>query len=324
MFPRKAQRVVDRLDGHFELQYQEVRAFQNRGRRIHVGGRQPVVGAFDHPDPILTGTLHENRRHPAGDSGSHQHAAGIDAARREVLDIRRPEEVVAHPGHHGHLRAAQTCCHRLVGALAAEAQAELTPENGLARTREPVGVRDQIDIYAADRRDPRLMFHSNASLPPRYNPLMTSMTIRWVLCATLLCVAAPVSAQTNAELKEQVRQTEIAFAKTMADRDPAAFASFLAGETVFMSGGRATRGSQQVAERWKAFFQGPQAPFSWAPEFVEVLDSGKLAMSSGPVRDPSGKRTGTFNSVWRREADGKWKIVLDNGCPACNCDSPGK
>jgi len=56
-------------------------------------------------------------------------------------------------------------------------------------------------------------------------------------------------------------------------------------------------------------------------EFVEVLESGTLAMSSGPVRDPSGKRTGTFNSVWRRESDGKWKIVLDNGCPACNCEA---
>jgi len=153
---------------------------------------------------------------------------------------------------------------------------------------------------------------------------MISLPTRWTLCAAMLFFAPLATAQTNAELKEQVRQTEIAFAKTMADRDPTAFASFLAGETVFMSGGRATRGAQQVADRWKPFFQGPQAPFSWAPEFVEVLDSGKLAMSSGPVRDPSGKRTGTFNSVWRREADGKWKIVLDNGCPACNCEAPGR
>jgi ketosteroid isomerase-like protein len=147
---------------------------------------------------------------------------------------------------------------------------------------------------------------------------------RYILCAALLFVAGPARAETNAELKEQVRQTEIAFAKTMADRNPAAFASFLAAETIFMSGGRATRGAAQVAERWKGFFEGAQAPFSWAPEFVEVLDSGTLAMSSGPVRDPSGKRTGTFNSVWRRETDGKWKIVLDNGCPACNCESAGK
>ena len=154
---------------------------------------------------------------------------------------------------------------------------------------------------------------------------MISIMTRWALCAALALMAAPAQAETNAELKEQVRQTEIAFAKTMANRNPVAFTSFLAAETVFVSGGRtATRGAAQVAERWKAFFDGPQAPFSWAPETVEVLDSGSLAMTSGPVRDPTGKRIGTFNSVWRREADGKWKIVLDNGCPACNCDAPGK
>ena len=153
---------------------------------------------------------------------------------------------------------------------------------------------------------------------------MTAFMTGWTLFAALFFTAGPASAETNAELKEQVRQTEIAFAKTLADRNAAGFASFLATETVFMSGTRVTRGATQVAERWKAFFEGAQAPFSWAPETVEVLDSGTLAMSSGPVRDPSGKRTGTFNSVWRREADGKWKIVLDNGCPACNCDTPGK
>ena len=50
-----------------------------------------------------------------------------------------------------------------------------------------------------------------------------------------------------------------------------------------------------------------------------MLDSGTLAMTSGPVYDPSGKRSGTFNSVWRREPDGSWRVVLDKGCPPCEC-----
>ena len=138
------------------------------------------------------------------------------------------------------------------------------------------------------------------------------------VAALVLSLAAPLRAETNADLKEQVRQTEIAFAKTMADRDHAAFASFLADETVFFGRG-VLRGKQAVAEAWKRFYEGPKAPFSWAPERVEVLDSGTLGYSTGPVLDADGKRSGTFNSVWRREKDGRWKIAFDSGCPPCEC-----
>lgn len=137
--------------------------------------------------------------------------------------------------------------------------------------------------------------------------------------ATLaLSLAVPLAAETNAELQEQVRQTEAAFAKTMADRDHAAFASFLADETVFL-GRSVLRGKEAVAAAWKRYYEGPQAPFSWAPDRVAVLDSGTLAFSTGPVFEPDGKRSGTFNSTWRREKDGRWKIVFDSGCPPCDC-----
>lgn len=131
-------------------------------------------------------------------------------------------------------------------------------------------------------------------------------------------VCASAAAQTNAELKQQVRQAEAAFAKTMADRDHAAFVAFLSDEAVFV-GRTALRGKGAVAAAWKPFYEGPAAPFSWEPETVEVLDSGQLGLSSGPVRDPSGERIGTFNSIWRREKDGAWKIVFDKGCPPCDC-----
>ena len=118
-------------------------------------------------------------------------------------------------------------------------------------------------------------------------------------------------------LRDEVFATERAFAKTMADRDHAAFRSFLAEETVFFSGEKALRGAEAVAAHWKRFYEGKEAPFSWDPAQVEVLDSGTLALSTGPVRDPDGKVSGTFTSIWRREAPGKWRIVFDRGCPVC-------
>jgi len=128
----------------------------------------------------------------------------------------------------------------------------------------------------------------------------------------------PSSEASLAALEDEVRAAERAFAKTMADRDHAAFQSFVAEEAVFF-GREARRGRAAVAAAWKPYFDGPKAPFSWEPEHVAVLASGTLALSSGPVYDPDGKRAGTFNSTWRKEADGRWRVVFDKGCPPCSC-----
>lgn len=126
-----------------------------------------------------------------------------------------------------------------------------------------------------------------------------------------------------ADLREVVADTERAFAQTMADRDHAAFTSFLSEEAVFFGNTDVLRGKGAVVEGWRPLFEGPDAPFSWVPEAVEVLASGTLAFSSGPIFDPQGERVGTFNSVWRLHEDGKWRIVFDKGCPPCSA-SPGE
>jgi ketosteroid isomerase-like protein len=132
----------------------------------------------------------------------------------------------------------------------------------------------------------------------------------WVL--TLVTTA--LGAQTTVELAAQVREAERAFARSMAQRDLNAFAAHVADEALFF-GRTPLRGKTAVVEGWKRYFEGPAAPFSWEPETAEVLDSGTLGITSGPVFDPQGKRIGTFNSIWRREADGRWRVIFDKGCP---------
>lgn len=122
------------------------------------------------------------------------------------------------------------------------------------------------------------------------------------------------------ELERQVLESERAFARSMADRDPAAFAELLASDAVFFSGERAIRGRDAVGAEWRPLFDGPEAPFSWEPDQVQVLESGELALSTGPVRDPAGRVTGRFNSIWRREAPGRWRVVFDKGSSVCECD----
>ncbi|MCE4555204.1 YybH family protein [Roseateles cellulosilyticus] len=117
----------------------------------------------------------------------------------------------------------------------------------------------------------------------------------------------------------EVTATESAFAKTLADRDPAAFRHFLAADTIWLNGRQPLHGPDAVMAAWARFFDGPKAPFAWVPELVVVLPSGELAQSSGPVTRPDdGLVTARFQSVWRRRPAGGWEIVFDQGSEVCS------
>lgn len=143
------------------------------------------------------------------------------------------------------------------------------------------------------------------------------------LCFVLGVIGtAEAAPMTNAELKQQVTETERAFAATMKARDHAAFTTFLSDEAVFFSGPKPLHGKDAVAKAWKRFYDKPEAPFSWEPDEVEVLASGTLAISGGPVYDPKGKLIARFSSIWRLEAPGKWRVVFDRGSDVCDCKKP--
>lgn len=118
----------------------------------------------------------------------------------------------------------------------------------------------------------------------------------------------------SAALRKQVFAAESSFAASMAKRDFDAFASHVSPEAIFFGDTAVMRGKEAVLNGWRRFFQKPNAPFSWKPDVIEVLQSGKLAISNGPVLDPGGKKVGNFSSIWRREPDGSWKIIFDKGC----------
>jgi len=138
-----------------------------------------------------------------------------------------------------------------------------------------------------------------------------------IILFTSMGGAGSVSAADPTSLAGEVRAAETAFAQTMADRDFEAFKTFVSKEAIFFSGPNQARGREAVAAQWAGLYADEDAPFSWQPEVVAVLDSGTLALSSGPVYSPGGERTATFTSTWRLEADGRWRVVFDKGSRYC-------
>ncbi|WP_313170547.1 YybH family protein [Massilia oculi] len=138
------------------------------------------------------------------------------------------------------------------------------------------------------------------------------------LSLIVVCLVAAIAAGrarvSHDDLRNQVMAHERAFAATMAARDFEGFGHYVSQEAVFMAGDDAQRGKDAVLKAWRRYYDGQQPPFSWEPEQVEVVESGTLAYSTGPIRDAAGRRIGSFNTVWRLEAPGRWAVVFDRGC----------
>jgi ketosteroid isomerase-like protein len=145
-----------------------------------------------------------------------------------------------------------------------------------------------------------------------------------VLLALGACVLRPGTppAPDRAAIEQEVAATERAFAQTMAERDFAGFARFIAADAVFFSGAEVLRGKAAVLHGWHELYEGKAAPFSWQSAQVQALDSGVLALSTGPVLDAHGKRVAEFTSIWRRDAPHTWHIVFDKGNDVCDCKAP--
>lgn len=59
--------------------------------------------------------------------------------------------------------------------------------------------------------------------------------------------------------------------------------------------------------------------FNWAPMFGDISTAGDLGYTTGPVlytdvgENPRPPRHGLYFSVWQKQADGSWKVVVDMG-----------
>ncbi len=131
--------------------------------------------------------------------------------------------------------------------------------------------------------------------------------------------AAPLPSTAElAATAADVRAAEIAFAKTMADRKFDRFGTYVAEDAVF-NGRDMQIGHAAVLAAWKSYFDGPKAPFSWAPDAVAPTADRRFAVSTGLVHDGAGKLVGRYTTIWRKDADGHWRVVADQGvgvdCP---------
>ena len=112
---------------------------------------------------------------------------------------------------------------------------------------------------------------------------------------------------------------EARFAKDVAARGGAAFADWFAGDGVSLGNGAAPK-IGKVAIAKSATWSPKDYQLTWTPTDAMMGPSGDMGYTwghyEGRSKDANGNpvlTTGRYITMWRREPDGNWKVVLDAG-----------
>ena len=149
--------------------------------------------------------------------------------------------------------------------------------------------------------------------------IFAAMMLAFTGCQQQAPAPAP---DTRAADETAIREAEAGMEKAAASLDAEKAVSYYTEDVVGMS---ADAPVMQGKENALKYFQGmlkDKPQISWTPSHVEVARSGDLGYSWGigkvVAKDKKGKPVVTtmkYVSVWKKQADGSWKIAVDSLIP---------
>ncbi len=134
----------------------------------------------------------------------------------------------------------------------------------------------------------------------------------------LLAACTPASPQVDVEAERSaVLAADRAWSQTPPDLD--AFMSNFTPDGASLSGNApAAEGIEAVRSSNQELFGAPGFALSWSPSRADVSACGDLAYTVGSYEitsnDAAGNaqtRPGKYLTVWRKQADGAWRVVVD-------------
>lgn len=112
---------------------------------------------------------------------------------------------------------------------------------------------------------------------------------------------------------------ETRFAKDVAERGGAAFADWFAEDGVTLGNGEAPVVGRVAIAKY-ANWSAKAYQLTWTPTDAVMGPSGDMGYTwghfEGQSKDANGNpvtTTGRYMTIWRRQPDGNWKVVLDAG-----------
>jgi ketosteroid isomerase-like protein len=150
--------------------------------------------------------------------------------------------------------------------------------------------------------------------------LLTRRFLALLGAALLLSSCAPQpAADQSAAAISAIRAADAAWLKVFAARDTnATVAAVEATGSVLAPNAPIATGPDAIRALFAGFYSLPGLTIHWEAADVQAARSGELGYSRGAYElgftDPKGKPVvehGKYATVWRKQTDGTWKVVLD-------------
>jgi ketosteroid isomerase-like protein len=150
---------------------------------------------------------------------------------------------------------------------------------------------------------------------------MRSLALSILLVLVTLGGCAFTQEIDRAAVLEELMQADRDFAIETAERGADGWADwFDTHGTMFPKSGRVD-GQEAIRERMSAAFAPGNPRLVWEPESAEVSEAGDLGYTIGRWQTVAGETgeaeqvlgTGYYVSIWRRNAEGAWRVALDIG-----------
>jgi ketosteroid isomerase-like protein len=135
----------------------------------------------------------------------------------------------------------------------------------------------------------------------------------------VLLTGAILASAVQRDSPATITNLESQFMQATADHGSAGYMSYYAADAVELpDGADAIQGADNIAPTMSFLDQGNK--LTWSPQFSDV--SGDLAYTYGTWtftskdKDKDGnpiKQTGKYTTIWKKQSDGSWKVVLDMG-----------
>jgi len=126
----------------------------------------------------------------------------------------------------------------------------------------------------------------------------------------------------SADYQEQIMEADRAFGAATAEAGADGWVSYFAENGIQFRNGGIVSGHASIRELMAPAFADSTFSLTWDPVLAEVSKSGDLGYTVGRYESrrigPSGEPVvvnGSYVTIWRREADGAWKVALDIGNP---------